>query len=417
MWFRKLALAAALVASTVTAGLAQTKQTVTFMALDVTNFRGALEQFIDEFEKQNPDVDIVANFTPQLGAQFLAMLQANNLNDITFIASPRIVPLLSSGKLTPIPADFAATLRDTMWSASLGPISKGDEIFAVPYNFYPNSGIVMYNEKLWKDAGVDPAQAKTWDEFMTLAQAVTKRDADGHMTQSGFSAQQEPFAIYLAWLLQLGGKPFNDDGTAAFNSDAGRAALQLYADIYQKWHVDDYEFGATVDQFNQEKAASSMIGPWYESILAKDHPNIAVGHVKQPPLPGVDPAQPNYWALQEVWSHLISAEGSKKEGVWRFIKFLIQPEIAARWSEFSGEMTAVKAAATLPQVVGTSYIAPYVGAMDYGVTKNIPEYLSSDVVTVLTKMLETVARGGPVQDALDAAERETNRLTARMASH
>ena len=159
-----------------------------------------------------------------------------------------------------------------------------------------------------------------------------------------------------------------------------------------------------------------MIGPWYESILAKDHPNIVLGHVKQPPLPGVDPSKPNYWALQEVWSHLVSREGAKKEGVWRFIKFLIQPDIAARWSQFSGEMTAVKAAATLPQVVETTYIAPYVDALDYGVTKNIPEYLSSDVVTVLTKMLETVARGGAVQDALDAAEKETNRLTARMAT-
>jgi hypothetical protein len=54
--------------------------------------------------------------------------------------------------------------------------------------------------------------------------------------------------------------------------------------------------------------------------------------------------------------------------------------------------------------------------MDYGVTKNIPEYLSEDVIHALTKMLETVARGGAVQEALDAAEKETNRLTARMAS-
>jgi len=73
MWFRKLGLAAMLLSCAAVSAFAQEKQTVTFMALDVTNFRGALEQFIDEFEKQNPDVDIVPNFTPQLGAQFLSV--------------------------------------------------------------------------------------------------------------------------------------------------------------------------------------------------------------------------------------------------------------------------------------------------------------------------------------------------------
>ncbi len=415
MWFRKLGLAALLVSASVGAAWAEAKQTVTFMALDVTNFRGALEDFIAEFEKENPDVDIVANFTPQLGTQFLSMFQANNLDDITFISSARIVPLLSSGKLAPLPDDLAARLHDTLWPSALGAVTRDGKLYAVPYNFYPNSGIVMYNEKLWADAGVDPADAKTWDEFMALAQKVTTRDASGHMTQSGFSGQQEQFTIYLAWLLQLGGKPFNEDGTAAFNSEAGRTALQLYADIYQKWKVDDYEFGKTVDEFNQERAASTMIGPWYESILAKDHPNIKIGHVTQPPLPGVDPSQPLYWALIETWAHLVSPEGAKKEATWRFIDFLLRPDIAARWSQFSGEMTTVKAAADLPEVKDTVYIAPYVPALEYGVEENVTEYLSSDVVDALTTMLESVARGqATVQDALDTAERDVNRLTKRM---
>ncbi len=416
MTLRTIGAAALLLAGSTVGALAQDKETVTFMALDATNFRGALEEFIDEFEQENPDVDIVANFTPELFSQFLPLLQADNLDDITFIASGAFVPYLASGRFQPLPAEFAAELEGLVHPGSLGPVSRGGEVFAVPYNYYPNSGVIMFNETLWEEAGLDPSTATTWDEFMELAQGVTERDENGQMTQAGFSAQHEPYAIYLAWLLQLGGRPFNEDGTAAFNDEAGRAALQLYVDIYQKWQVDDFEFAVTLDAFNQERAASTMVGPWYESILAKDFPSIRVGHVVQPPLPGVAAGQPNYWALQEVWAHLVSAEGAQKDGTWRFLEFLLRPDISARWSAFSGEMPAVMAASTDPVVTGTPYIAPYVPALEYGVTEDVAEFLSADAMVVLRTMLESAARGeASVDDALATAEAEVNRLTARMA--
>jgi ABC-type glycerol-3-phosphate transport system substrate-binding protein len=415
MIFRRLGIAALIFLGAMTGAIAQEKQTVSFMALDVTNFRGALEQFIDEFEKANPDVDIVANFSPDLFNQFLPLLQADNLDDITLIASGAFIPYLSSGRLPPLPAELAAKVKAEVWPASLDAVSRGGEVFAVPYNFYPNSGVIMSNEALWKEAGLDPSTAKSWDEFMTLAQGVTKRDASGKMTQAGFSAQQEPHTIFFAWLLQLGGKPFNEDGTAAFNSPEGKAALQLYADIYQKWKVDDYEFNDTTTAFKQGQAASTMIGPWFESILAKDFPSIIVGHAVQPPLPGVDPSQPNYWALQEVWAHLVSAKGAEKEGTTRFLTFLLRPDIMARWSQFSGEMPAVMAAGAQPEVTGTPYIAPYVAALDYASKENVVQYLSTDVLTAIGTMMESVARGqSSVDDALATAETEVNRLTARM---
>lgn len=415
MTFRTLSMTAMLLAGSALGAWAQDKQTVTFMALDVTNFRGALEQFIGEFEAANPDVDIEANFTPELFNQFLPLLQADNLSDITFISSAAIVPFLASGRLAPLPAEWAAEVKSVVYPAAVGPVSRGDEMFAIPYNYYPNSGVIMYNKALWEEAGLDPSTATTWDGFMELAQGVTKRDANGAMTQAGFSAQQEPHTIFLAWLLQLGGKPFNEDGSAAFNSDAGKAALQLYADIFQKWKVDDYEFNSTITAFNQGQAAATMVGPWYESILAKDFPSIQVGHAVQPPLPGVEAGQTNDWALLEVWSHVVSAKGAEKEGTRRFLDFLLQPEIAARWSAFSGEMPAVMAASSFPEVTDTTYIAPYVTALQYGVSENVTSYLSSDVNTALVAMLESVARGqASVDDALATAEAEVNRLTARM---
>lgn len=413
--FKKIGAIAALLIGSSTVALAQSQQTVSFMAFDAVNFRGALEDFIAEFEKANPDVDIVPTFSPQLFDQFVPMLQANSLSDITFIASGSFIPYLASGRIQPIPDEFAAKLTDALNPASLGAVSREGKIFAVPYNYYPSSGVIMLNDALWEQAGIKPSDAKTWDELMTMAQAVTKTDASGRMTQSGFSGQRSVYNIFVAWLLQLGGKPFNPDGTAAFNSEAGAAALQQFADVYQKWHVDDYEFGATIDNFNKGLVAATMVGPWYGAILAKEFPDIRVGYINQPPLPGVKAGQPNYWALPEVWAHVVSAEGAKKDGVWRFLDYLIQPEVAARWSAFSGEMPTVTKALEFPEVTSTPYIAPYIDALQYGVSDGVTAYLSEDVTTVIETMMESVGRGQTsIQDALATAEQEVNRLTARM---
>jgi len=406
---------ALLLLGTSSLALAQEQQTVTFMALDVVNFRGALEEFITEFEAANPDVDIVANFTPQLFDQFLPLLQAGNLSDITFIASPAFLPYLASGRLQPLPTDFVAGLEGVLYPETLGPVSRGDEVFAVPYNYYPSSGIIMYNADLWEKAGIDPTTAATWEDYMELAQAVTIRDDSGRIMQAGYSGQRDPFALFLAWLMQLGGKPFNEDGTAAFNSEEGRVALQYYADIYKTWQIDDYEFSDTIDGFNQGIVAATMVGPWYGSILASNHPEIRLKHMTQPPLPGVAVDQPNYWPLKEVWAHLISAEGAEKDGTWRFIEYLLQPDVSARWAVFSGELPAVIEAASQPQVSAIPYIAPYVDVLEFGVSEGVAEYLSSDVVNVLLTMLESVARDQTtIEGALATAETEVNRLTARM---
>ena len=103
--------------------------------------------------------------------------------------------------------------------------------------------------------------------------------------------------------------------------------------------------------------------------------------------------------------------------MWRFLDYLIQPEVAARWSAFSGEMPTVNKALDFPEVTSTPYIAPYVGALQYGVSEGVTAYLSEDVTTVLETMLESVGRGQvSIPDALTTAEAEVNRLTARMTS-
>lgn len=388
------------------------KQTVTFLSLDVVNFRPMLEEFIAEFEAANPDVDIEDTFSPQLYQQVMTGLESGTEPDIVFIWSNAMIPYVHRGRLGEIPQEFEMKLRDTLYDYTLLPVTHGEKLYGVPYNFFPWFSMIMYNVDLWNEAGVDPTVAKEWGQFMQLAQKVTKYDASGHMIQAGFSAERDRQEYFHSWLLQLGGKPFNEDGSAAFNNELGRKVAQLYVDIYLKWKVDHVEFGETVTQFKKGLVASTIIGPWFGSIVSKDTPHIKFDYFKQPKVS----EGPLYWALPQVWAHYISEKSMNKEAVWRFLDFLLQPEISARWSAFSGELSSVVEANKLSDVQDVHYLAPWIEIANLGVAEGIVEWSSEDMNEAIRDMLLKAVYGqATVDQAVSEAAQEVNRIAKRLA--
>jgi ABC-type glycerol-3-phosphate transport system substrate-binding protein len=390
---------------------AQQKQEVSFMTLDVTNFRPMLEEFIVEFEKANPDVDIVPIFTSELGQQAITAIESGNEPDIIFIWSEALIPYFWAKRFATIPEKLEKKMRDSMYPYAIEAVEVEGKLYGVPYNFYPSFSMIMYNVDLWKEVGIDPTTAKTWDEFMEMAQKVTKRDASGRMTQAGFSAERDAFNYFMGWLLQMGGKVFNDDGTAAFDNELGRKALQLYADIYHKWKVDDAEFGLTADEFKKGRVASTVMGPWYGSLVSKEAPEIKFGYFKQPK---ISEESSLAWPLFEVWTHVVSNKAQEKDGVWRFLDYLTKPDVCARWSAFSGEFSTVAETREHPDIVNSPYLGPFIEVLDFGVSTNITTSMLEEVMTALQNMCRGVAYGQfAVDEAISETAREINRIVKR----
>lgn len=388
------------------------KQTVSFMTLDVVNFRPMLEKFIAEFEKANPDVDIVPIFTSQLEQQALTSLQSGDEPDIIFIYSNAIIPYIQQGRFSAIPESFEKKIKDSVYPYTLPALSSKGKLYGVPYNFFPSFSMIMYNIDLWKESGVDPTSAKSWNQFMQMTQKVTKRDASGRIVQAGFSAERDSENYFLAWVLQMGGKPFNKDGSPAFDNKLGRNAIQLYADIYRKWKVDDAEFGLTAEEFKKGRVAATVMGPWYGSIVSKDTPNIKFAYFKQPKISEDASLK---WPLFQIWTHVVSKKSQKKDGVWRFLEYLMQPGNCARWSAFSGEMSTVIKAQDYPEVKKCNYLAPFAQVADYGVAEDLTQWLSTDVRVALRTMVRSVAYGqATIDQAMSTAVREISRITRHM---
>lgn len=387
------------------------QQTISFLTLDAVNFRGALEEFIEEFEAAYPNVTVEADFSGSLGSQVRAGFESGTEPDIVFMWSGGLINYVEDQRVAPFPADVEARMRDAIYDYALLPAENEGRLYALPYNYYPSFGQVLYNTALTNAAGVDPSDASTWDELMEMAQDLTVRDDSGRIVQAGFSAERDPDAYFMSWVLQAGGKIFNEDGTAAFNNEIGREALQRYVDIYERWEVDSPEFGLTTDEFKKGTVAMTNGMPWYASIVQKDTPDIQFDFADTPTIDGAEP----YWPFFEVWMHVVSPNAAEKEAVWDFLEFIAEPERAARFSGFSGEISAVKDAVDEPQLAENEILAPFLPLMPYGVAEGVVTWLSGDVVEVLREtMPQSVIFGqATVDEAIEAAAAEINRINSR----
>ncbi|MCP4403046.1 MAG: sugar ABC transporter substrate-binding protein [bacterium] len=102
--------------------------------------------------------------------------------------------------------------------------------------------VLMYRKDLFESAGLS-GPPKDWDELVEFAKKLTvDKDGDGNIDQWGYAYSADPsgetvLETFGSFLNMAGGKLWNDDGTAAFNSSEGEAALQFMADLVHKHKV------------------------------------------------------------------------------------------------------------------------------------------------------------------------------------
>ncbi|MDL2229848.1 extracellular solute-binding protein [Treponema sp. OttesenSCG-928-L16] len=386
---------------------AGTKEKITFLTTDAVNFRGQLEEFIREFNASSSKYEVVGTFSGVVDDLFVTGLQSNKPHDITFVSIEGATPYMGTNRIGTLPESFIQKIKPTLYEYVMTTVTVDGKVYGVPYNFYPDWGQIMINDTLWAEAGVDPRSAKNWDEFMALCQKVTKFDSAGKMIQSGFSAERNSHSYFMDRIVQLGGIVFNDDGSAAFNNAIGKQAVQNYVDIYLKWKNDDPLFGGSIDSFKRGSVAAMRGMPWFASILDKDTPNLKYSFIPVPQFQNTEPL----WPLASMWAHIISKQAEKKDGVWEFLEFLLEPERMVRWALYSGELPAVESAANDARIKQDKILAHFVDAMQYGVGTNVTYWASRDIRNVMASMLQSVIHGqSTIDDALAKAAAEVTRL-------
>jgi len=294
-----------------------------------------LEPFIESFEKEYPQITIEYKKLSwdDYKDQFIDNISSDDLPDIFVIrgdSSPKYEDYISpcpEGVVTP--DDF----KNIFAEVGYNDLVSDDQIYGIPLSV--DSLALYYNKDLFEEAELN-LPPETWDEVKDYAQALTKKDGDGNITQAGISlGTSENIAwssdILQAMMLQKGISMVDQEKNAIFNlcsskldkvSCPGAETLELYTsfiDPENDWQSWDNSLSRNTEMFAQGKLAMMINYSFQASQIKNPDLNFAVA-----PLPqmkeGGGITYARYWALA------VSKKSEHPEQAWEFIKFLSSKE-------------------------------------------------------------------------------------------
>jgi len=385
---------------------------------------------ISGFNSLYPNITIQLEAVPNnYGTNLLAQIAAGNAPDVFQNGDGDVATYVAKGAVADL-GPFINGKNGVDTSKFFPDILKFGQVNGTQYYMTKDySPLVMfYNVDLLKKAGLDaPKAGYTWDDLLKMAQKLTL-DANGNdSTSAKFDPKhikQWGLGIPAGWgdtlwdrgleplLFQNGGGLVSADGkttTGIMNSDATIAALQWYADLFNKYHVspthDDFASFNGADLFQGGQVAMLWNGDWAaDGYTAVKGFNFGLAEL---------PTGPKGAANVLCWAGFaMNAKSANKDNAWLFMKYITAGDGAKQFANYG--LPSLKA---LADDIKTK--APYKAAVFSSLDhlQSLPDFTTikyGDCVAKFFKQeLDTALKGtATVKDAMNKAASEADACLA-----
>ncbi|GMR10296.1 MAG: hypothetical protein BMS9Abin28_1117 [Anaerolineae bacterium] len=208
-------------------------------------------------------------------------------------------------------------------------------LYMMPYTY-------AYDVDAFEAAGVEPPT--NWDEMVEATKALNESDAVEFGLGAGFN--HGFYTMYYQWgarLAQLGGKLYDENDCAVFNSPEGAQAMLDWKELLDQDLLAPGAIGQTEqdlqDLMKAGRLAAFYDGPWVSSVIKQDRPDARIAFA--PAWTDPETGSGGYmWAGSGL---AMSANSAHKEEAWKFIDFLMSDETSIWLSEQTSVSFATKA--------------------------------------------------------------------------
>jgi len=363
------------------------------------------DELIAQYQAANPNVTIKtirdndSSYYDKLTTAFMA----DSAPDIVRVEPPRAAQYIAAGYAAPL--DGVISDPDQFFPGTIEPLQKDGKLYGVPQDVA--TLVLYYRTDLFTAAGITAPPA-TWEELISDAQKLTKAPSNyGLGLFGGWGA----FEFY-PWFWQAGGEMLAEsDGKTvpAFNSDAGVKALQLWADLENKYKVmppgaatlteDDYK-----GSFVEGKLAMFTSGPWI------------VGWLKQAGIEGKWAAAPlpkdvNEASVLGGMDLIVSAKSPNQAEAGKFLAWLMQDNVQTNWATSLGFVPIKQSMYSAPAFAADPLNAVFLAALK--VSRSRPTIAqASQIDDLFGKAVQAALSGAATPKAAldDAAQKALQAL-------
>ncbi len=234
--------------------------------------QAVFQGIVDIFHKTYPQMKVEPDFVPydNLNQKISTALSAGSNYDVVSAGIGWVQPLADLGAIQSLTKLGVSTedLEKTVYPAFVPPMKFDNDLYAVPV--VANPRLLAYSKSAFTEAGLDPAKPpQSLTELREDAKKLTKRDAKGQITRTGFdfwapaSNYRQQFVAFMG---AKGGQMFAEDGQPSFDSPAGTEALQLIHDMVgvDKSSTYGYQNSAKTALVTTGEAAMGFASPYVD---------------------------------------------------------------------------------------------------------------------------------------------------------
>ena len=196
---------------------------------------------VKKFQETHPDVEIEVQVTPfdQYLAKLVTQVAGNTPPDIVAVENNPFPQFVNRGileDLTPYLEASTGFSLESFFPRLIDRYTVDGKVYGIPYDAQPFA-MLFYNPALFDEAGLDyPTDTWTWADLLAAATKLTKKDAQGNVSQYGLDV-----ADTWAYFLYGGGGALVDDvhqpTKSLLNTPESIEALQFYVDLMYKNEV------------------------------------------------------------------------------------------------------------------------------------------------------------------------------------
>jgi len=314
---------------------------------------GSIAKYIDDlaadFTKENPGIKVNPIYAGSYQDTIVKALTAHKSGTppvTSVLLSTDMFTLIDEDAIVPIDS-FVKTADDRAWLGSFYKAfmlnsQTGGKTWGVP--FQRSTIVLYYNKDLFKAAGLDPNKGPaTWAEMADFAKKLTTKDASGKVTQYGVQIPSSgfPYWLFQALAIENDAVLANDAGNAVkFDDPKVIEALQYWVDLAkQGTHpAGIVEWGTTPKDFFEKKVAMMWTTTGNLTNVKNNAKfDFGVSMLPSAKRKGSPTGGGNFYIFKK-------SSPAQQEAAFKFIKWVTQPERAARWSMETGYVAISEAA-------------------------------------------------------------------------
>jgi multiple sugar transport system substrate-binding protein len=360
-----------------------------------------LSALAEDFMAENPDAKVTITPVPWDGAhsKIATAIAGRQTPDVSMLGTTWMGEFAKTGALDVVPPDLVN--KDDFFQGAWETGVVDGTSYAVPW--YVETRLLYVNNDVAARAGITKPPA-TWDELKAAVRDLKAKGGAqwGIYLQPG---QEGSWQSAMPFVWQNGGDVLDGDKFALDSPEAveGWAYYKSFFDEGLSTK-DQLRGGEWEPQFVQGAIGSFVSGPWHIGLIEELG---GAGRFSLWPMPRGKESSTSFIGGSNL---AVFKDAKNRDAAWKFVTYLMKPEVQVKWYETVSDLPAVTAAWDDPKMQGDPLLKMFGDQLtDAKAPPSIPTW--EQVAAAIDGEIEKAAKGAAsAEDAARAMQQKAQSI-------